>query len=62
MQTVTLPKSLLVKVLRASREFEAVQEELEDLLISRNQQMLKILRRARRDHLKGKTRPWTPPR
>jgi len=62
MQRVTLPKRIVVKVLSASAAFEALHEELEDYLIASQPALVKKLRRAHREHLAGKTRPFPTPR
>lgn len=62
MQTVSLPKRVVVKVLKASAAFEALHEELEDYLIASRSMLVKQLRRARREHLAGKTKPFVFPR
>jgi len=61
MQTVTLPQRVVVKVLRASAAFEALHEELEDYLLTQQPALMRKLRRARREHLAGKTRPFVFP-
>lgn len=62
MRTMNLPKRVVVKVLQASIAFEALHEELEDYLIASKPALVRILRRARREHLAGKTRPFIFPR
>ena len=59
---IGLPKQVVVKVLRASAAFEALQDELEDYLIASQASLVTTLRRARRQHLTGKTRPFLFPR
>ncbi len=58
MQTVNLPKRVVESVLRVSVAFEALHDELEDYLIANQPALVKKLRRARREHLAGKTRPF----
>ena len=60
-RTITLPQQVIVKVLRASAAFEAVYDELEDYLIGNQPALVSKLRRARREHLAGKTRPFIFP-
>lgn len=62
MQTVSLPKQVVVKVLKASAAFEALHDELEDYLIASRPTLVRALRRARREHLAGQTRLFVPPR
>ena len=61
MQTVSLPRRVVEKVLFASVAFEALHEELEDYLIANRPTLVKKLRRARREHLAGNTRPYIFP-
>lgn len=58
MQTISLPTRVVQKVLNAS----AALEELEDCIIARHAALVKKLRQARREHLAGKTRPFSPSR
>jgi len=58
MQTVSLPKHVVERVLRVSAAFEALYDELEDYLIANQPALLRKLRQARREHLAGKTRPF----
>ncbi len=60
-QMITLPRQVVVKVLLASNAVVAFQDELEDYLIGHQPALLKKLRQARREHLAGKTRPFTFP-
>ena len=62
MDTITLPKRMVEQVVRVSLAFEALQDELEDYLIATKPALVKKLRRARREHLVGKTRPFVWPR
>lgn len=60
-QTMRLPRGVVVKVLRASEAFEAFHEELEDYLMAHHPALVKRLRKARREHLAGHTRPFVVP-
>ena len=62
MQTVTLPRRVLEKVLLVYSDFEALQGELEDYLIASQPALVNKLRRAHREHLTGKVRPFPPAR
>jgi len=57
-QMVSVPKSLLRKMEKASAAFQAFEDELEDFLISQDTELLERLRRARQDHLSGNVRPF----
>jgi len=57
-QTVEVPREILNKLLRASRIVEEIQDAMEDFLIAHNPALLRKLRRARREDLAGKTRPF----
>ncbi len=61
METITLPRQVVQRVLDASEAFALLHDELEDYFISRNARMVKKLRRARREHLGRKTRPFIFP-
>ena len=61
MQTVTLPTRMVQQVLQASEALTLLQEELEDYLMTHQRGLMKKLRKARREHLAGKTRPFVFP-
>ncbi len=61
METITLPRRVVEHFLQASQELTALQDELEDYLIARQPRVLKKLRRARREHLAGHTKPFIVP-
>ena len=56
--TVEIPTDILRKFARASEAFDELHEAFEDFLIARNPKLLRELRKARREHLAGKTRPF----
>ncbi len=56
--TVQIPADLFKKFLRAGQALDSFNEALEDFLISRNPKLLRELRKARSEHLSGKTRHW----
>jgi len=60
-ETVTLPKRIIEEVLEASEALITLQDELEDYLIGRHSGVLKKLRRAHREHLAGKVKPFIFP-
>jgi hypothetical protein len=57
-QTVEIPRELFNKFLRASRAIEDFRDAMEDFFIANNPVLLRKLRRARRQDLAGKTRPF----
>ncbi len=57
-QTVGIPVRLFKKFLRANEAFGELHEAFEDYVISINPALLRKLRKARREDLAGKTRPF----
>ncbi len=57
-QTAEVPAELVNKFLRASQALDELHDAFEDFLILHNPALLRRLRRARRQQLSGKTRPW----
>lgn len=57
-ETLQLPYSLVKRLAEVCVELEKAHDELEDFLISRNPTLLRKLRKARREHIEGKTRPY----
>lgn len=57
-QTLQLPSHLVKRLAEVCIEFGDLHDELEDFLISRNPRLLRKLRKARREDLAGKTRPY----
>jgi len=57
-ETLQIPSRLLRRWVEVCAEFEELQDELEDFLISRNPKLLRKLRKSRREDLRGKTRPY----
>ncbi|MGH9431573.1 MAG: hypothetical protein ACRD3T_08520 [Terriglobia bacterium] len=56
--TVQVPTALFRKFIRVGEAFDSFSDALEDFLIAHNPKLLQELRRARREHLAGKTRPF----
>lgn len=56
-QTVEVPRTLFERLVRANEALNQWHEAFEGFLISRNPALLRKLRKARREHLTGKTRP-----
>ena len=57
METVTLPASLVEKMLQAGESFAEFSDELEDFLLSQDSKFIAKMRAARANHLEGKTKP-----
>ncbi|HZP01299.1 MAG TPA: hypothetical protein VFD30_13480 [Terriglobia bacterium] len=57
-QTIEVPAELFSKFLRASEALDEWHDAFEDFLILHNPGLLRRLRKARREQLAGKTRPW----
>lgn len=53
-----LPSRLVRRLAEVCVELEEAHDELEDFLVSQSPQLLRKLRRARRQHIEGKTRPY----
>lgn len=56
-ERVSVPVSLLDKILEASRAIEAFQDELEEYLLSQDDAFVVQMRQARAHHLEGEVRP-----
>jgi hypothetical protein len=54
--TITLPKKLFDSLLKAQESWERVSNELEDFLLSLNKRFIRKMKKARKEHLRGKTR------
>lgn len=61
MDTITLPTRVIEQVLQTSEDLILLHDELEDYLITHQPSLLKKLRKARREHLAGRTRPFALP-
>lgn len=56
-ERVSLPVSLLQKMVEAARAFEAFEDELEDYLLSQDAAFVARMRQARAHHVEGEARP-----
>jgi hypothetical protein len=56
-KTVEMPASLIGKISKAAKAFEELEDEIEEFLLSKDANFLERMRRARKDHLSGRTRP-----
>jgi hypothetical protein len=56
--TVEVPTEIIRKFARATDALDELHDAFEDYFISHNPKLLRELRRARREHLAGKTRPF----
>jgi len=57
METVTLPRSLVERMLTAGESFARFTDELEDFLLSQDPKFITKMRAAQENHLAGKTQP-----
>jgi len=56
--TVQIPTNLFRKFLQAGEAFDKFSDAYEDFLLAHNPKLLRELRKARHEHLAGKTRPF----
>lgn len=56
-KTIEMPVSLLEKMSKVTKAFEELEDEIEDLLLSKDPNFLEKMRRARKNHLAGRIRP-----
>jgi hypothetical protein len=56
-ESVSMPVSLLEKMVEAARAFEALEDELEDYLLSQDAAFVARMHQARAHHAKGEARP-----
>lgn len=54
--TVSVPQTLLSSMVDAHRSWERFSEEFEDFLSASDQQFIKKMRRARKEHVRGSVR------
>jgi hypothetical protein len=57
-RTVEVPIEIFRKFARAAEALDEFRDAFEDFLISRNPKLLRELRKARREQLAGRTRPF----
>jgi len=57
METVTLPRSLVEKMLTAGETFAQFSDELEDFLLAQDAAFIAKMRAARANHVAGETQP-----
>ncbi|HEV2382603.1 MAG TPA: hypothetical protein VG206_22780 [Terriglobia bacterium] len=58
-QTALPPAELFQKFIRAEEAIEDLRDAFEDYLIAQNPRLLRKLRKARREDLSDKTRPFS---
>jgi len=56
-ETVSMPVSLLEKIVEAARALEAFEDELEDYLLSQDAAFVARMRQVRVHHVEGEVRP-----
>ena len=54
---ISVPETLIKKISKASRAFQALEDELEDYLLTSDQAFIEKMRRSRKAHLESKVRP-----
>jgi hypothetical protein len=54
-KTVEIPVSLFKKMSKAASAFDTFEDEMEDFVLSQSPEFIEKMRRARKDHLSGKT-------
>jgi len=56
---ISVPESLLDKISKASKAFQALEDELEDYLLASDQNFIEKMRRSRKAHANGNVRPFS---
>ena len=56
---ISVPETLIDKISKAGRAFQALEDELEDYLLSSDQAFIEKMRRSRKAHLESKVRPFS---
>jgi len=55
---VSVPESLLKKISKAGQAFQDLEDELEDFLLVSDPDFLQKMRRSRKAHIEGETKPF----
>ena len=56
---ISVPESLIDKISKAGRAFQALEDELEDYLLASDQTFIEKMRRSRKAHLESEVRPFS---
>jgi len=56
-KNISIPKNLFDSMIQTYQKWERFSNELEDFLMSSNDDFIKKMRKARQEHLGGKTKP-----
>jgi len=56
---ISVPETLIDKISKAGRAFQALEDELEDYLLTSDQAFIEKMRRSRKAHLESKVRPFS---
>jgi hypothetical protein len=56
--TIPLPKKLFDSLIEAQKKWEKVSDELEDFLLSLDKRFLRKMKKAKREHERGKTKDF----
>lgn len=56
---ISVPETLIEKISKAGRAFQALEDELEDYLLTSDQTFIEKMRRSRKAHVEGNVRPFS---
>ena len=56
---ISVPESLIDKISKAGRAFQALEDELEDYLLASDPAFIVKMRRSRKAHVEGNVRPFS---
>jgi hypothetical protein len=56
---ISVPETLIDKISKAGRAFQALEDELEDYLLASDPAFIEKMRRSRKAHLESKVRPFS---
>ena len=56
LKNISVPRELFREMFKASQRWEELNNEFEDFLLGSNEEFVEKIKRARKEHLEGKTR------
>jgi hypothetical protein len=56
---ISIPETLIKKISKAGRAFQALEDELEDYLLATDQTFIEKMRRSRKAHVDRSVRPFS---
>jgi hypothetical protein len=56
---ISVPETLIEKISKAGRAFQALEDELEDYLLATDQSFIEKMRRSRKAHVEGNVKPFS---